>query len=240
MPKRHRTVDRVTTILEYAVATPGGVTLAELARILQAPKSSVHGLVQGLLAVGYLREQDGRFVGGAGVQALTGVLHLPELVRAARDQLGQLARLSGETTMLGARVGNSIMYQAEASSERRIRYVPSLLERRPLFTTALGRVFLADLSRPELEALIESEQPQVSVPQLRKTLAQIRETGVSYNHGESVPELWAVAVAIRSRSQELIAGLTIAGPSERMDGRLDTIAESLLKATAAITAALPN
>ena len=52
--REHRTVTRVTTILEAAAAHPEGVKLTALSALLDAPKSSVHGLVSGLLATGYL------------------------------------------------------------------------------------------------------------------------------------------------------------------------------------------
>src|SRR4051795_8483300 len=71
MPKRsdhdpvaaeHRTVTRAVAIMELvAVGEPGGVRLGALAGPLGAPKSSIHGLAKGLVAVGYLREQDGRY-----------------------------------------------------------------------------------------------------------------------------------------------------------------------------------
>ncbi|HEU0203136.1 MAG TPA: helix-turn-helix domain-containing protein [Burkholderiaceae bacterium] len=54
-PQGHRTVDRVTQILEEVVYHPG-MTFAELVRALGAAKSSVHGFIRGLLAKGWLDE----------------------------------------------------------------------------------------------------------------------------------------------------------------------------------------
>src|SRR4029077_19680235 len=62
MPARpHRTVDRVVEILETVSLSPRGVTLAELATAMGAAKSSVQELTNGLLARGYLIEEDRRF-----------------------------------------------------------------------------------------------------------------------------------------------------------------------------------
>ncbi len=59
MPARpHRTVDRVIGILETVSLSPRGVTLAELAAALDAAKSSVQELTNGLLARGYLIEEE--------------------------------------------------------------------------------------------------------------------------------------------------------------------------------------
>ena len=58
-PQNHRTVDRVTRILEEVVYSPG-MTFAELVRALDAPKSSVHGFIRGLLAKGSIAFISGR------------------------------------------------------------------------------------------------------------------------------------------------------------------------------------
>lgn len=231
MTKRHRTVDRVTTILEYAVSSPSGVTLRELADLLGAPKSSVHSLVQGLVAAAYLSEENGRLHGGPGVRALTGHLRVPWLVRASTQLLEELTEVSDETAMLGTRVGNGIVYQAQAASPRGVRYVPQLLESRPLFTTALGKLYLAELDAEQLEELYETEQPDLSggLSELRKALEQVRNEGVAYNLGDTVQELYAVSVPIRDEDKLLIAGVTVAGPQERMARKLSEVTDSAQK-----------
>src|SRR2546422_6851686 len=69
VPPHHRTVDRITGILETVVYRPG-ITFSELARALDAPKGSVHGLISGLLATGWLYEEEHRFHLGPAVYAL--------------------------------------------------------------------------------------------------------------------------------------------------------------------------
>ena len=50
----HRTVSRVMAVLEAVVASePNGLRLADLADMLDAPKSTLHGLAKGLAATGY-------------------------------------------------------------------------------------------------------------------------------------------------------------------------------------------
>ena len=67
MPARpHRTVDRVVEILETVSLSQRGITLSELATAMGAAKSSVQELTNGLLARGYLIEEDRRFHLGPG------------------------------------------------------------------------------------------------------------------------------------------------------------------------------
>ena len=59
-------------ILELvAVNEPIGLRLAELCDMIGAPKSSVHGLVRGLVTTGYLRETQGRYCRGPASAMLT-------------------------------------------------------------------------------------------------------------------------------------------------------------------------
>ena len=60
----------MTRILEEVVYHPG-MTFAELVRALNAAKSSVHGFMRGLLAKGWLYEEQGRYYLGPAVYSLT-------------------------------------------------------------------------------------------------------------------------------------------------------------------------
>lgn len=62
---RHRTIDRAAQILEFAARSQSGATLSEIAKTLGAPVSSVRGLVNGLIATGYLAEHNHRYVLGS-------------------------------------------------------------------------------------------------------------------------------------------------------------------------------
>ena len=86
LPQNHRTVDRVTHILEEVVYSPG-MTLAELVRVLGAPKSSVHGFIRGLLAKGGLHQEQHRFYLGPAVYE-----PLCRIDCSTRHIEGQLAR----------------------------------------------------------------------------------------------------------------------------------------------------
>src|SRR5258705_8363649 len=70
VPQNHRTVDRVTRILEEVVYNPG-MTFAEIVRALGAAKSSIHGFIRGLVAKGWIYEDQHRFYLGPAVYGLT-------------------------------------------------------------------------------------------------------------------------------------------------------------------------
>src|SRR6187455_34444 len=107
MPARpHRTVDRVIQILETVSLSPRGVTLAELAVALDAAKSSVQELSNGLLARGYLIEEDRRFHLGPGPFILAARANKLAALSLDHEFVAELARLLGCTVLVGVRVGD--------------------------------------------------------------------------------------------------------------------------------------
>ena len=113
MPARpHRTVDRVIEIRETVSLSPRGVSLAELAAALDAAKSSVQELTNGLLARGYLIEEDRRFHLGPGpfiLAARANKLAAVSLDHRFVAELAQAARL--HRPRRGARRGRDRLHR---------------------------------------------------------------------------------------------------------------------------------
>lgn len=231
--KEHRTVRRVTTILEAVATGSGDVRLATLAGVLDAPKSSVHGLVQGLIAAGYLIDDDGAYHLGPAARVL---LHVPDhasLADRAHPAMVRLRDRFDETVTLGEPVGDSVVYIHTVESAQHVRYSPPLRERRPLYPTAMGKLVLAHMSprrrTTHLAAFGPSERDRVL-----DELAEIRTTGVAYDRAESVPGLSAVGAPITAAGA-VVACVTIAGPTDRVAGHLAEYAPDLPAATAGLS-----
>jgi DNA-binding IclR family transcriptional regulator len=237
--KEHRTVSRVAAILEAAAESAAGVRLASIADDLDAPKSSVHGLLKGLVAVGYLAEREGHYTLGPGIQELFAPSKQPSLAEIAREPMSWLRDEFDETVMLGVRVGDSIVYLHALESEQLIRYSPPLHKRRPLFPTSMGKVYLADLPRPRVEKYLETR-----VTDRTRRLAfldeidEIHHRGVAFNHSETVPGVFGAASAVRQVGR-LIACLGLAGPHERLGAREDAVEKSVRAAARRLTESLP-
>jgi DNA-binding IclR family transcriptional regulator len=236
----HRTVDRVAAILEAAAAGPqGSVRLSTLAETLGAPKSSLHGLVQGLLAVGYLVERQGAYSLGPGIHTLLGHAQRPTLGELAQGPMEDLAAQFDETVMLGHRVGDSIVYLAAVESRQLIRYSPALGQRRPVLPTSMGKIYVAELPDEDLQSYLTT---RVDNRRRRKALAmeldEIRQTGVAINRNETLPGLCGVAAGVRERG-ELVACLSVVGPSDRLVPNLKRVTKAVRAAANQVRAQLP-
>ena len=225
----HRTVSRVMAILEVIVASePHGLRLADLPDMVGAPKSSIHGLVKGLVATGYLREHRGRYFQGPAVSVLA--LGAQQVPAAYHHALEQLSKTWNETAILATLAGDSVINIDLVESTQTIRASPPLHERRPMWPGSYGKVFLAFMDPRRREAYLRRKHtdPDEQV-RIRKELETIRAMGVSFNRGETMPDLFGVASPITLAGIDVTLAIGLAGPAPRMSGRLDAMAESVLE-----------
>ncbi|MGH3358331.1 MAG: IclR family transcriptional regulator [Nocardioidaceae bacterium] len=238
LAQEHRTVSRVAEILEAAAADPDGVRLTSLAQDLGAPKSSIHGLLRGLVSVGYLNERKGRFTIGPAMHALRSGSEPPTLVERAYDTMVRLRNEFDETVQLGQRMGDSVVYISAVESRQLIKYSSQLNLRRPVYPTSMGKIFLAELDDAALDRYLRTH---LSSPKRRTAvlaeLRDVRKTRVAVNKNETLPGLFGAAAGVRANGQ-LVAGLAIVGPTERMASKTKRITKAVRDAADQVSAAL--
>lgn len=229
MHAHHRTVDRITTILEIA-ARSDGVSLSQLARQVGAPKSSVQGLVYGLAATGYLVEDDDhRYYLGPGPFALT--LNSDDAgTSISKDALTKLTELTGANALVAVQCGENAIYVAHSDRSELFTYYAEQRIRRPLLTTAVGKVMLAQMSDEELRQFLRSRpaSDRAAVDAYLLEVADIRRLGYAVSRGGSIPNIDAVATALpRARGQANQAAL-LAWKSGSIESTHDEMASVLV------------
>ncbi|SHM64338.1 IclR family transcriptional regulator [Cryptosporangium aurantiacum] len=225
LAREHRTVSRVTTILEAAGQSRDGVRLAGLASLLGAPKSSVHGLVKGLVATGYLEEQAGVYRLGPALDVLVRPARA-EFTLSARRALENLQRSLDETAILCRLVGDAVVYVEMVESGQLIKYSAPLHRRRPLYPTSSGKCFLAHFSPRRRDAYLAEHVEAARRPLIVEELDRVREQGYAVNRGETVPDVSAAASPILVQGR-VVACLAVAGPSARITDELDRVAAEI-------------
>lgn len=235
MGREHRTVSRVTTILEAtAAAAPRAINLTTLSTLLEAPKSSVHGLVTGLLATGYLQERDGGYLLGPALTLLPPPSE-PSALTNAHRALEILEDETRETALLSLHMGGSVVYVDLVESRHSIKYSAPLRVRRPLYPTSSGKCFLAHLPIPQRntylkDTITDAEQRK----QVVSELDSVARDGVAFNRGETVPEVFAVAAPVLVKAH-VVACLSVAGPRDRVEASLDSIAAAVARESRSLT-----
>jgi DNA-binding IclR family transcriptional regulator len=232
----HRTVGRVMMILELVVASDTrGISLAELAVVMKAPKSSVHSLAKGLMATGYLRESEGRYLVGPAISSLIGAA--PATLQSAyRHVLSELVAKWNETAMLATLVGDSVVYVDSVQPEVLIRANPTHNKRFPLWPRSSGRVFLAAMEPKRFEAYLRRHHPDAADAQhVRDEVAATKASGVGINVGGSVADHIGLAVPIVLGAAPVTTAIAIAGPKSRIQEHVDEIAADMQSAVASLS-----
>ncbi|WP_084150745.1 IclR family transcriptional regulator [Azohydromonas australica] len=227
-PQNHRTVDRVTRILEEVVYKPG-MTFADLARALDAPKSSVHGFIQGLLAKGWLYEVNHQFYLGPAVYGLTLASGHIRAGLVTHNDLATLHDATGLAVFLGVQAGDHLIYIAEAGIDAVAGFEARSNIRRTLLVTAGGKALLAEQPSFEQAAYLRRRGPQEAelVETFLNECESIRKTRIATNLRLSGTR-FAVGTTVRNQSGESVAAITLMGPASDMQHRVQELSDVLL------------
>lgn len=205
-------------------------TVLEIADLLHFSQSKTYRLVRALVHYGLLETGNGSGRYSLGMNALRlgllaqqkfniGVIALPFMK--------ELSRLTKETVLLTAVHGNKAVCLERVESEEPIRY--SLFTpgaNLPLHAGASSKVLLAFLPEREWDGIFAREGLQRYTPRtitdrgiLKTQLKEIRNRGYAFSDQEVDREVRAVAAPILNSRDELIAGLSVAGPAYRIHKR---------------------
>jgi DNA-binding IclR family transcriptional regulator len=237
MPARpHRTVDRVVAILDTVSLNPRGVTLAELATALEAAKSSVQELTNGLLARGYLIEEEHRFHLGPGPFILAGRANKLAALSLDHRFVAEVAEALDCTVLAGVRVGDAMVFVDHVGEESpSLTFAARAHTRRPLYTSAAGKTLLANVPDDEMYRLLDMAGPEHAdaVRQFLAELPEIRSSGLAFNRGATIPGAYVVATPLLTPDGSLIAAISAAVDDAEAD-RLDDLGEQLKQTVAAL------
>lgn len=227
-PQNHRTVDRVTQILEEVTYRPG-ITFAELARALGAPKSSVHGFVRGLLAKGWLYESDKRFYLGPAIYGLTLATGQMQAGSVTQEDLDRLRELTGVSVFLGVLAGDHLIYVSVAGTDAQARFTARNNVRRELLIAAGGKALLAEKSDAERDAYLRRRGPEEEelVAEFLAEYQDIKRTGVATNSKYRDTQ-FALATAVRNQFGEAVSEITLVGPTAEVRPREAELSRILL------------
>jgi IclR family transcriptional regulator, acetate operon repressor len=239
-----KTADRTLEIFEAFAEAKHPLSLSELARLIDSPISSCHGLLRTLQKSGYMYALDVRrryyptrrlFEVGSAIAA-----HDP-IVERLVSILEKLRAETDETVLLGQRQDKHIVYLHVLESSQMIRYAAPVGAIKPLPSTAIGKAFLGEMTDEELAAYLTNlEHVQVTPSTITKTdqlLADIqrsRKRGYFVTRGENIPDVMAIARTCEMDGEML--AIAVAGPIHRLEPKVGTIGEALINATAAAAA----
>lgn len=240
------TLIRGIAILEKVVKLDRPVSSAFLAEDLDLPKATVHRIACQLENEGLLqREPDGkRFTGGTRLRTLAISTLSNSVITANRHAiLKTLSEEINETCNLVALNGNEIFYLDRIESNWPHRIHLPVGSNLPLHCTAAGKLFLAHMPPEVRERLIcstplkrHTEKTITDEKDLEVHLNEIAGAGVSFDTGEYLEDMVAIAAPVIGEDGKMCFSIAIHAPSARRS--LEELKQFLpnLRQTAALMA----
>jgi len=224
-------LERAVELLARLGEEPFEPTVAELASGAGMPTSTAYRLLAELEQHGFVqRGPDKTVTLGPRIVALgrAAEARLRErLVAPATPVMAALSDEVGETVILTVPCGlEAIALHVVETELHPVRLTYASLRRAPMHRGASGKILAAYLEAPDRERLLGA----VGEPALEAELRRIRQDGFVVTQDEVDRGATAAAAPILDRRGRIAAGLSVAGPTERMQQRLD-------RATGAVRAA---
>ena len=222
-----KSAQRTLEILETVARNHEGVGFVELSAQLPYPKSSLHGLLQTITAMGWLTFDPKQRVYTIGVKPWEvgqSFLRSREIVVRTRQFLRAANRELGETMQLGILDDLDVVYIDKVEGTHPLRLVSNIGSRLPAYVTGIGKALLASLDDDVLSTRFAGAQFEeytsrtiTSGNELIRILHEVRRHGYAIDDGEYTPGLYCVAVPIKDLAGTVVAAMSCSVPKARLD-----------------------
>ncbi len=220
-----KSVRRAVKILE-TLGVEEGMSVTEISRKLDLPKSSVHEILTTLAGEGVLEkdhENSRYYLGLKLVELGTRAQSNLEVRRIATPHLKELNRNLDETVHLTVLDNGEVLYVECFESSKRLRTYSVIGVRAPLHCTAVGKAILAFLEKDEIEEIIKgkglarfTENTITDRNLLMAELEKIVRLGYAVDNMEHEEGVCCVGAPIRNHEGRVFASISISGPSQRI------------------------
>jgi DNA-binding IclR family transcriptional regulator len=225
-PAAVQSVDRALTILGI-LARLGEAGVTEIAGELGVHKSTAFRLVATLESHGMVEQNEdrGKYRLGVGVLRLAGATTARlDVVQEARPICRKLAADSGETVNIAVLSDRSALYLDQVAGQSALQSHNWVGQHIPLHATSNGKVLLSGLSADEIDKRLPrlpsyTADTVTTKARLRRDLALVSEQGYAVAVDELEVGLTAIAAPIRNAHGDVIASISVSGPTFRLGER---------------------
>ncbi len=240
-----QSLDRAISILER-LAESDGMSLTDLSQSVGLAPSTTHRLLTTLQQRRFADFDDEYGVWVVGVGAFNvgnAFLRSRKIISLGRPVMRRLMEEVGETINLAVEDKGELVYVTQFESHAPMRAFFRPGRRAPMHSSAIGKAMLAEMDENALRDFLQKRGMQrftdhtiVDPAVLREQLRQIRQRGWGIDDEEHTVGMRCVAATVHNEHGEVIAGISISGPSVRVtQGRLGELGAKVVAAAEKIT-----
>lgn len=231
-------IARAAKILNALGEHPGGMSLGEIAQVVDLPRSTVQRIIAALDSAQLVRS-----TGAGGLRLGPALLKLissvhSDVVEIVRPFLEHLSADINETVSLARASGTQLAIVHYVVASRELRVVPRIGLNLPLYSTSGGRALLALESDDDVRVMVGeaykelTEMTVKTLPQLLELIAEVRISGLAIDRGETLEGISTMAVAIDTLFGRFSISLLV--PTARFHKQEARYREEILKCKEAL------
>lgn len=216
---------RAIDILNLVSESKKGLNVTQISEVLDLHKSTVYRLLNTLQYKNYVEKDNhknyktGKKIIELGNKALNNI----DLRNEARPYLKELGDITKETIHLGVIDNFEIFYIDKVESSHTIRMYSSIGKGGPLYCTGVGKALLAFSSEKYINDFIKNTKLKrftsntiTNKEKLKDHLNEIQNQGYAVDNMEHEENIRCVATPIFDYERQVIAAISISGPSHRI------------------------
>jgi DNA-binding IclR family transcriptional regulator len=205
------------------------MSLAELAARTGIPRATAFRLLSTLEQSGFLVKESAEYRLGFKCFVLGSIAGADlDLRREAVPHLTALRDATGETTQIAVLDNWHVVFLERVLSRQAVAYMTSRAGAvLPAYCTGLGKVLLAHRPEEAVTAWAATQTFKALTPntvttvhRLLEELAATRERGYAVDEQERESGVSCIAAPVRDADGDVVAAISVAGPTDRMPGEL--------------------
>ena len=234
-------VDKTFEIIEYMYQKDGKIGISQISKELNLPKATIYRILTTLRKWGYVEkteELDKYMLGKSFIKLGSKVSSENDITSIAVPLINKLAKETGESINLGI-LHNSEVVTVYNTKGEDFYLISNLIPVSPLNCSAMGKLFLSQFSGEDLKEYFDSNMPEtrtvnsiVDLESFLKLKKEIERDGISYDKEEYEYGLSCIAAPIYDTNKNIIAAISISGPTTRLNYKGRENLQNLLISTA--------
>lgn len=246
--ENNQQIEPVSAVLKVfaivnALAEHKSLGITELAQIVHGSKSTVYRFLQTMKMLGFVSQEgdhDRYSLTLKLFEVSAKALDHIDLISLAEPHMVRIGELTKEALHLGIRDGDNIVYIHKVDAQYNLRMESRIGGRNPLYSTAIGKVLLAERSENSIRNILENTvfipstmKTHTSIESLLTDLKNVESLGYGIDNEEQEEGLRCIAAPIYDRLGNVIAGLSLSSPTVRHTSEKFEMHIELLKEAAA-------
>ncbi len=215
-------IEKCFKVLDLFASSKKPLSISEISKFLDFNKSTVFHIVYTLNDLGILENgTENKFRLGRQLYVLGKAAGKEsELIHTVRPYLEKIAKETKLTAFLGVLSNNSVVIVDKVDSPYGIRVSSEIGLSIPLLAGAIGKVFLSQMSDPEVDKILSREKLKKYTPfscnnvaKYKEMIQEVRENGVAIDREEYIEGIRAMAVSLKVGEHRLLASMWFVGLS---------------------------